>query len=160
MVTATADSLAAEISRRLDNRLEMESNADLAVKNYQTAATLLKNALEQGLEELIEKGEHRGTYLCSLDINEVAVDFSLKGVNRVASLPSFKLALGDDTYNITPTINPLIGKIEYEVPNRSLSFSCETLPPRVHLLTNPKSGREFNAHRALEFVGMLLQGSK
>lgn len=160
MVTATAGSLAVEISRRLDERFEKETNADSAVKNYEAAGALLRDALLQGLEELIGQGQYRGTYICSLDVSEGAVGFTLKGVERAANLPAFKLALGDDTYDITPTINPLTAKIAYAVSNRSLSFSCDTSPARVYLLVNPESGREFNAHRALEFVGMLLQGSK
>ncbi|MBC3419996.1 hypothetical protein [Pseudomonas sp. RW3S2] len=158
MLYATVDSLAAEISRRLDERLEKESNADVATANYEQAGALLKNALEQGLEGLLEKGRYRGIYLCGLEITEVPVSFTLKGIDRVATIPSFKLILGDEAYEITPTINALIGTITYAVSNRSLSFVCRTLPTGVDLMINPQSGREFTAARALEFVGMLLNG--
>ncbi|MGE8408050.1 MAG: hypothetical protein ACN6QH_13535 [Pseudomonas sp.] len=159
MATATVDSIADIITKRLDERLEKEANAKSAAENLQKAAAQLKEAFSDGLEALIEQGAYRGTYLCSLVVKNAPQSFNLGGIHTEISLPVFTICLGDDSYQISPQVDIEKHIISYKVSDRSLFFICHARHPiAVELMTAPTNGRPFTASRTLEFVGMLLTG--
>lgn len=159
MTYATPESLAVEISKRVDARLDKEQKVKTAANAVEEISRHFQEVLEEGLAGLILKGEFKGVPLCSLEAKEGTYTYSYGGATHTVSLPTLELTLGDDAYTIAPKIEANTTSVVYAVKGRSLFFICEAVPARIMLMVNPHSGRDFTASRGMEFVGMLLNGS-
>lgn len=155
---ATTEEIVWTIQRRMDARIEKEEAADAVVKDLEAASKALEVLLTEGLQELVEKGEYKGTPFCQLHSRDEKVAVTYGGVQREATLKLFEVDLGDDTYRLAPVVKSDSTTVSYSVAGRrGLFILCEARPLRL-LFGVSESYREFKSESVIQLTSMLLNG--
>jgi|GEM_PF-2375408 len=156
---ATAAEIVGTIQRRVDARLQKEDAADAVVRDLEEASGALQAILKDGLQELIQKGEYKGSPFCRLHIRDEKLAVNYGGVQREAILKLFEVDLGDETFRLAPVVKTESTTLSYSVAGRrGLFVICETRPLRILLAVNEHSARDFSAPDVIQLTAMLLNG--